>query len=47
MRHSIEFIAALPDYLGYGFSVKCKILVSLVYLLLDHLQFFEEVISRF
>ena len=28
------------DYLVYGFLVKCKILVSLEYLFLNHLQFF-------
>ena len=41
-----EFITVLQDYLVYGFPVKCKMLVSLSYLLLDHLQFFEKVISR-
>ena len=28
------------DYLVYGFLVKCKTLVFLCYLLLDHMQFF-------
>ena len=43
----LNLLLAFQDYLVYGFSVKCKILVSLGYLLLDHLQFLEEVISRF
>ena len=36
----LNLLLVFQDYLVYGFLVKCKILVSLGYLLLDYLQFF-------
>ena len=43
----LNLLLVFHDYLVRGFSLKYKFLVSLGHLLLDHLQLFEEVISRF
>ena len=41
-RTQLNLSLFIQNYLVYGFSVKCKILVSLGYLLLDHLRFLKK-----